>query len=319
MDVSVKRSAGRIIKFIFLTLEAEKGYMKMMKKLIAALALMLALALPALAEPVLIDRLTDPQADFSFAENAELLRIIFPNVWDEDAAIITCGGKVMLLDCAKEYHGSRIVGALKQFGISHIDYVVNSHPHNDHLLGLKAVAAAVEIDQLLFCFPENETQHMPVAIKTADRYGIPVSWFGDGDQFILGDAVIDVWLKGDDDWTLNERSAQMRLQFGDRTVLFTADMMQKTQKRLLEVIDHSLLDVDIFKYPHHGLTLPDNGFFDLVSPAYVIITNTAGDRTQKVRRYLNQRGVPWVTTSPGYVTLTTDGATWVIERIPLSN
>lgn len=293
--------------------------MAFMKRLLAVLTILLALALPALAEPVLVDRITDPQAAFSFTEGADLLQIIFPNVWDEDAAVIMCGGKVMLLDCAKEHHGARVVAMLEQFGIARLDYVVNSHPHNDHLLGFKAIANAVEIGQLMFCFPESETKHMPVAIKSADKHGIPVTWFGDEDQFYLGNAVIDVWLKGDEDWTLNERSAQMRLQFGDRTMLFTGDMMQKTQKRLMEVIDNSLLDVDIFKYPHHGLSLPDNDFFDLVSPEYVIITNTAGDRTQKVRRYLDQRGVPWVTTSPGYVSLTTDGRTWVIERIPLAS
>ena len=319
MGVYVKHLAARMFKFIFTHLEKGEGYMTLMKKLIAALAVLLVLTLPALAEPVVIDRLANPEADVPFAEDAELLRIIFPNVWDEDAAIILCGGKVMLLDCAKEHHGSRVVGALEQFGITHIDYVVNSHPHNDHILGFKAIAKAVEIDRLMFCFPEGETKHMAEAIKTADRYDIPVGWFGDEDQFYLGDAVIDVWLKGDDDWTLNERSAQMRLQFGDRTMLFTGDMMQKTQRRLMEVIDLNLLNVDIFKYPHHGLSLPDLGFFQTVSPAYVIITNTAGDRTQKVRRFLDQQNVPWVTTSPGYVTLTTDGKTWMIERIPLAD
>ena len=293
-----------------------------MKKRLAALmliGLLLWPALSALAAPALVDRIADPGAEFAFPEGAELLRIIFPNVWDEDAAIILCGGKAMLLDCAKEHHGGRVVGALKQFGITHLDYVVNSHPHNDHILGLKAIADAVEIDRLMFCFPEKETEHMAVAIKTADKHGIPVTWFGDEDQFYLGGAVIDVWLKGDEDWTLNERSAQMRLQFGERTMLFTGDMMQKTQRRLMEVVDSRLLDVDILKYPHHGLSLPDDDYFDLVSPAYVIITNTAGDRTQKVRSYLNKRGVPWATTSPGYVTLTTDGQTWLVERVPLED
>ena len=295
-----------------------------MKKLLIALCLLLALALPVLAEtagepPVVVDLISHPDTEFAFAEDAELLQIIFPNVWDEDSALILCGGQAMLLDCAKESHGPRVTAMLNQLGVTHLDYVVNSHPHNDHLLGLKAIAAAVEIDQLLFCFPESETKHMPVAMKIASQHGIPVGWYGDGDQFALGGAVIDVWLKGDDSWSLNERSAQMRLQYGERTMLFTADMLQKTQVRLLEVIDHDLLDVDIFKYPHHGLSLPDNTFFDVVSPAYVIITNTAGERTEKVRRYLNQRKVPWVTTSPGYVSLTTDGHTWVLERIPLQS
>lgn len=295
-----------------------------MKKLVALLMIFFALAPSALCEspaspPALVDRITDPQADFSFAEDAKLLQIIFPNVWDEDAELILCGGQAMLIDCAKESHGSRVVALLEQLGVTELNYVVNSHPHNDHLLGLKSIAKAVKIDQLLFCFPEKETQHMPMALKIADQYGVPVIWYEDGEQFRLGDAVIDVWLKGDDDWTLNERSAQMRLQYGERTMLFTGDMMQKTQRRLMEVIDHRLLDVDIFKYPHHALTLPDSDFFDLVSPDYVIITNTSGDRTKKVRQYLDKRGTPWVTTVPGYVSLTTDGRTWVIERIEMAS
>ena len=294
-----------------------------MKKLLLILCLCLAIALPptvfAADAPVIVDRIADPQAVFSFPEDAELLQVIFPNVWDADAELILCGGQAILIDCGKENQGSRVVGLLRQLGITHLDKVFNSHPHNDHLLGLSAIAKAVTIDELLFCFPENETKHMPVALNVAKKYGIPVGTYADGDRFEFGGAVIDVWLKGDDDWTLNERSAQMRLQFGDRTMLFTGDMMQKTQRRLMKVIDHELLNIDIFKYPHHGLSLPDDEFFDLVSPAYVIITNTAGDRTQKVRRYLNQRGVPWATSSPGYVSLTTDGQTWLIERIKNEN
>lgn len=291
-----------------------------MKKLLSILLALLLLIPSALGEsaaepPVLVDRIANPEAGFAFAEGAELLRIIFPNVWDEDAALILCGGEAMLIDCAKEQHGNRVVALLHQLGVTELKYVVNSHPHNDHILGLKAIAKAVAIDELLFCFPEKETKHMPVALKTADQYGVPVRWYGDEERLTIGGAVIDVWLKGDDNWTLNERSAQMRLQFGERTMLFTGDMMQKTQKRLMEVIDPWLLDIDIFKYPHHGLSLPDDDFLDLVSPAYVIITNTAGDRTKKVRNYLTKKKIPWATTVPGYVSLTTDGKTWVVERI----
>ena len=291
-----------------------------MKKGWIILLLLMTLAFPVLTAsaddaPVLVDRITDPDVAFSFPEGAELLQIIFPNVWDEDAELILCGGQAMLIDCAKENHGNRVVALLEQLGITKLDYVINTHPHNDHLLGLKYIAKAVTIDQLLFCFPESETKHMPVAMKIASQYDIPVAWYGDGDQFVMGDMVIDVWLKGDDQWTLNERSAQMRLQYGERTMLFTADMMQKTQQRLMELIDTPLLDVDIFKYPHHALSLPDDAFMEIVSPEYVIITNTAGDRTQKVRRYLDQHGIPWATTVPGYVSLTTDGHTWLLERI----
>lgn len=291
-----------------------------MQKLLTLLLVCLALlGSAALAEdaPVVVDRIAQPELSFSFPEDAELMRIVFPNVWDEDAEVILCGGKALLIDCAKEHHGNRVTALLRQLGVTELDCIINTHPHNDHLLGLQTIAAAVPIKELFFCFPDNETEHMAVALATAKKYNIPVRRYADGDQFSLGGAVIDVWLKGDEDWSLNERSAQMRVQFGERTMLFTADMLQKTQRRLMEVIDPALLDVDILKYPHHGLSLPDDDFFAMVSPAYVIITNTAGDRTAKVRKYLNQRGTPWAVTVPGYVSLTTDGQTWLIERIPM--
>ena len=294
-----------------------------MKKCLLILLLLLSLTAAALGEsgepPVLVDRIADPGAAFSFPEGAELLQIIFPNVWDEDAELILCGGEAILIDCAKEQHGNRVVALLEQLGVTELKCVINSHPHNDHILGLKAIAKAVTIGELYFCFPEKETKHMPVAIQTADKYGIPVVWYEDGHQFKVGGAVLDVWLKGDDDWTLNERSAQMRLQFGDRTMLFTGDMMQKTQKRLMEVISPELLDIDIFKYPHHGLSLPDDAFMEMISPEYVIITNTAGERTKKVRSYLTKQKIPYATTVPGYISLTTDGTTWVIERLDMAS
>lgn len=258
-------------------------------------------------------------ADFTFPEGAELLRVVFPTIRDCDAALLLCGGEAMLIDCGSEFFGTMVVDLLRDMQITRLKYVVNTHPHNDHLLGLEKVAEQTEIGELLVCFPENATAHMQIALEVAKERNIPVRWYGDGERLTLGGATLDVWLKGDEDWTLNEASAQIRLAYGARTMLFTADMQRKTQRRLLEVIPAELLDCDILKYPHHGLEKPDDAFFAAVSPVFAVITNMNTDRTRGVREYLTKQGVPFALTIPGYVSLTTDGATWLAERlVPLT-
>lgn len=67
-------------------------------------------------------------ADFAFAEDADLLEIIFPQILDCDAAFLRCGGETMLIDCATSGQAQRILNMFKQLGITHVDKIVNTHP-----------------------------------------------------------------------------------------------------------------------------------------------------------------------------------------------
>lgn len=271
------------------------------------------------AAPVLVDRINAPDeyASFAFAQDAQLLEIVFPQILNCDAALLRCGGESMLIDCASAQQAQRVINLLEQLGVDKLDYVVNTHPHYDHLQGLEMIAQAVEVKELRVCFDENETKHMAAAMAVCEQYQIPVTHFGDGDRFTLGDAVIDVWLKGDEEWSLNERSAQMRVQLGERTALFTADMESKLQGRIVEVIPPELLDIDVLKYPHHGLTALGADMLAATSPLFAVITNNGGRSTRASRAGLKAEGIPFAITIPGYVSLTTDGHTWLAERLSM--
>ena len=54
------------------------------------------------ADKTVINRINAPDvaADFAFAEDSDLLEIIFPQILDCDAAFLRCGGETMLIDCA---------------------------------------------------------------------------------------------------------------------------------------------------------------------------------------------------------------------------
>ena len=297
----------------------------MLHKALVWMCAMLLLAVPCTVlgeeEGVLVDAIAKPSLleSYAFPEDAELLEIIFPQVRDCDAALVRCGGETMLIDCASTSQAVRVTALLEQLGLEKIDYLVNTHPHHDHIEGLADVADKVEIGAMYIGFPEDITERMEKAVARAETRNIPVVHYGDGDRFTLGEAVLDVWMKCPDTCNLNERSAQIRVQLGERTMLFTADMQAKTQQALLEQVDPALLDIDLMKYPHHGKEALRPEFLSAATPLFAVVTNNGGKSSYTGRKCLAYAHIPYANTVPGYVYCVTDGQTWLVQRLAMDH
>lgn len=292
----------------------------MIKRILAFLLLMM-LAVPALAEeaatqpPVLVDRINAPEehVDFAFAEDAPLFEVIFPQILNCDAIFLRCGGETMLVDCATQGQAQRIINMCKQLGITHIDRVINTHPHEDHIGGLKDLIKVVTVGELLICFPEDYNDHMTKAVGYAEKAGIPVSTYADGDVLTLGGATIEVWKLEGKISELNDCSAQFFITYGERTFLMTADLENEGQKKFVE-LKGDQLDADILKYPHHGIDVLRADYKEAVSPLFLVVTNN--HRQTAGWKAIQRDKIPFAYTVPGFVYLSTDGTTWVADRIP---
>lgn len=289
-----------------------------MVKRILCLFLLLLMAASAGAEeaaPVLVDRINAPDqyADFAFAEDAPLLEVIFPQILNCDAAFLRCGGETMLVDCATQGQAVRIINMCKQMGITHIDRVINTHPHADHIGGLRDLLKEVTVGELWVCFPPDYNKHMKNALAVAEKAGVTVKTFADGDVLTLGGATIKVWkLDGRPD-QLNDCSAQLLITYGERTMLMAADLQQEGQKQMVALHGEEL-DADILKYPHHGIEELRPDYKAAVSPLFLVVTN---NHRQTAGWKAIQRGtIPFAYTVPGFVCAFTDGQTWLAHRIP---
>ena len=292
----------------------------MLKRMISLLlcALLGAFLVPAFAQedvPVLIDRIGDPQAhaDFAFAQDAPLLEVVFPQILNCDAIFLRCGGETMLVDCATQGQAKRIINMCAQLGITRIDRVVNTHPHEDHIGGFRDLIKEVEVGELWICFPEDYNDHMSKAVGYAEKAGIPVVHYADGDTLTLGGATLEVWKLEGKLSEMNDCSAQFYVTFGERTFLMTADLEKTGQQKHVE-LKGAALRADILKYPHHGLEKLTEEYAAAVSARYFVVTNN--QRSTEGLKYIRRGDVPCAWTVPGLVTLTTDGATWVVDRVP---
>ena len=262
---------------------------------------------------VLVDRIHDEEAVWSFDPDAELLHIWFPRIHDCDAALIACGGEYALIDCCDEGQASRLANLIMAAKVPRIDWLFNTHPHHDHLGGLSAVADTVPVRQFLICFHEYYNERMQSALAVAKARMIPVVHYGDGDRFEIGSAQLQVFLKGEPDWSVNEQSAVMRLSLGERSMLFMADTQARTFNLLAAMEERGLMDVDIIKYPHHGVELLTESFLRACEPDFAVITNT--DRVSEALALLDREGIAYALTAYSAVHLVTDGSVWVAELL----
>ena len=285
----------------------------MIRRMLAALlALLLMMGCGvAVAEetPVLIDRIGDPEASpaFAFAEDAPLLEVIFPQILNCDAILLRCGGETVLVDCATQGQAKRIINMCAQLNITRID-----HPHEDHIGGLRDLIKEVEVGELWICFPADYNSHMVKAVGWAEKAGIPVKYYADGDVLTVGGATIEVWKLEGKLSELNDCSAQFYVTFGERTMLMAADLEKPGQNRYVEWKGDAL-DADVLKYPHHGLEKLTDDYVAAVSPLFMVVTNN--QRSTEGLKYIRRSGIPCAWTVPGFVVLTTDGTTWLVERI----
>ena len=292
----------------------------MMKRMLCALLALLLGMTMVLAEdattddapPVLVDRINSPDtdADFAFAEDAALFEVLCPQILNCDAILLRCGGETMLVDCATQGQAARIIDMCAQLNITHIDRVVNTHPHEDHIGGFRDLIKVIDVDELWLCFPADYNEHSEKAVGFAEKAGISVHYYADGDTLTLGGASIEVWKL--DEGKLNDCSAQFFITYGERTLLMAADLESAGQKQML-ALKGDALDADVLKYPHHGLEKLNAKYMEAVSPLFLFVTNNL--RNTDGRKYIQRSGIANAYTVPGFVYLSTDGMTWVADRI----
>lgn len=278
-----------------------------MKKFLCLL-LILMLPLCALAEVHVGE-----SAPADWAEK-DILRLTVFKTGESDCMLLEAGGESMMIDGGANKWREDLRGALESRGISHFKYLVNTHPHDDHVDGLwRIMQFGFTADEFISPFREGFSNDLHArTVKQAAKSGIPFRQIFDGEQLTLGDAVITMH-RWDDGKTINDMSGMFRVQFGDASVLLCADITGNAQKYLMKTLDAEEIKADVVKAPHHGLTAFVTEFLDVVDPEFIYITNYKDDTPSMVNQ-AKYRDIPFMHSGSGTITLETDGTDWYITQ-----
>jgi len=74
------------------------------------------------------------------------LKVTYLDVGQADCILIQNGSSSMLIDAGNNGDADAVIGYIKEQGIDKLDYVIGTHPHEDHIGGLDAVIKTFDID-----------------------------------------------------------------------------------------------------------------------------------------------------------------------------
>lgn len=200
------------------------------------------------------------------------------DVGQGDAVLVRGGGKSVLIDAGPREGGA--LAQLQQLGIRHLDLVVATHPHADHIGGMADVLQNIDVGLFLDNgMPHTTATYAQVMIEVEQR-GIRYRTAERGLRLKLGDEAAFTVLfpaatplagtRSD----LNSNSVVLWLDHGEVDMLFTGDAEAPTEEAL------ALPDaVDVLKVAHHGSSHSSTpGFLARARPTYAIVSCGAANR-----------------------------------------
>lgn len=240
-----------------------------------------------------------------------------------DAIVIQIpGGKNIMVDggssSKKNTAAGQLLPYLKNQGISVIDAILLSHTDIDHISGVQELMdlkekhlTTLRIKYLLLPDWKNPEPVYDELEAKAKRCGISVLKLQQGQKLQFGDATMKILSPepGAEGTDPNEEGLVMELCYGKFRGLFTGDIGEETEKKLLPRLD----DVDFLKVGHHGSRYSScQEFLDRIQPEAAVIScsesNTYGHPSPETIKRLEQNGIKTMyTMKSGAVTVSADG------------
>ncbi len=197
------------------------------------------------------------------------LIVEFIDVGQGDCIFISSNNHHMLIDGGNNADGKKITTYLEDKGVKELDYVVSTHPHEDHIGGLDNVLKAIPTKKVLMPDIITTTRTFEEVIDVIEQKEIPLVVPKIGDKYKLGDSLIEVIYINNNEEDLNESSIVLKLTYKDVSFLFTADSTSESEKKYLD----KDIDVDVLKVAHHGSKYSTSDeFLDRATPEFAIIS-----------------------------------------------
>lgn len=232
-------------------------------------------------------------------QNSKKLRVIFLDVGQGDAILITEGSQQLLIDGGKD--GKLLLEKLGKyipFWDRRIETIIETHPDQDHIGGLIDVFRTYGVDNVIKTktqsdsqtFKKLEEEIMNRKTEVVDaKVGIKL-------QFPAGEIASIIYpfvtIEGKQKET-NSSSVVVKLETAQDKLIFTGDLPSEEER---ELVDKKLdLSADVLKVGHHGSKYSSsNEFLAATRANYAVISvgkgNSYGHPNQEaVRRLLENK------------------------------
>ena len=245
----------------------------------------------------------------------------------DDAILIRTDDKVIFIDGGRSGCKDHILNYLNGLGVKKIDYLIGSHVDYDHVQAQAYVLDTYSVGRALYpvdiyncannCQCGTNDNSMVVSAlkrnnKTAETPSIP-------SKIVVGDMTLYFLAPWQKTCNNNNNSFVFILTYGNNSFMFTGDAYSAfndltTLTNNAKQLGLKNIDVDMFKYPHHGNNPMSNKILDAVNPEMVVVPNYYASKypTESNQQLIKNHGAKLYRqsdSSTGNITLISDGTT----------
>jgi len=208
--------------------------------------------------------------------------ITFFDIGQGDSIYITTPYKhTILVDGGPNNSLERKLASKQGFFSRHLDLVVITHPHADHMDGFISVFNKYDIDNLMITTTMFGDKNYDKLLKVANEKNINIILANAKTDFKIGDLLIDTIypLNFEDVHELknvNNTSIVLKISYLDHSILLTGDLEKEGEKIILQ--SGTNINADILKVGHHGSkTSSTPAFLNAITPTTAIIQSGASN------------------------------------------
>ena len=252
----------------------------------------------------------DTGAPSTTAQTGANVTIKFIDVGQGEAILIALPEKTILIDAGPTGSAPKIAQVLQELGRNKIDYLVATHPDEDHIGGMADVISSTQIGAIYAPNKTNNTATYRKFLTAIQNNNLQITLAEAGTIIDQTDSykLEILWPTKDANFPdTNDYSIIIKLTVGNKTFLFTGDAPTSA------ILDSNPGHIDVLKVSHHGSrTGTTEQLVRKLSPTYAVVSyavdNSYGHPMQSVLNALRKHSVEvWGTGANGTITITCDG------------
>lgn len=219
---------------------------------------------------------TSKEANTNTSSNIKTeMKVHYIDVSQGDSELIQVNGKNMLIDSGPRSSEKDLINYLNNLNIKKLDYVIATHPHEDHIGNMDEVIKNFEIGEFYAPKVTTTTKTFEDMIKALKSKNLKINVLNENTNSIdLGkNTKVQVFSPKEDfkDKDLNNYSPIMKITYGKNSFLFTGDAETPVEEYVLSKGYN--ISSDVLKSGHHGSkTSSSEKFLQKVDPSVTIIS-----------------------------------------------
>ncbi len=227
----------------------------------------------------------------------EDVTIYFFDVGDADSILIKTSTQNVLIDGGSIADGATVLNYLSMYGVSEIDLLFLTHPHEDHMGGLLSVLqSSITVHDIIYNGYNYTIDSFYSFLALASTHNLTIA---SRDQvYSLSSAINFTVLNPTQPLEfsdINDNSIALMLKVGETSILLAGDTTSDAEKSM---IDSGLnLKSQVLKVGHHGNSGgTTKKFLNAVTPNYAIISASSDQPEQEVLDRLTDKNATTYTT-----------------------